>query len=459
MTPPTTSVPLEKKQKVNAASGRSVTSRALLEVDLPVSDHPSVEKPLKAGIVGLTMERDLQSQATDTLISSAEQHLYPNYAQPHLVIDRGEGSQLWDSSGKRYVDFFGGIAVSALGHAHPRLTAAISQQAHKLIHLSNHFYNEPNIKLAETLCALSGMDRAFFCNSGTEANEAALKLVRRHFFDLGQEERHVVVAFDGSFHGRTLGSLAATGQNKYRSGFGPMGGVVHAPFGDLAVAQSLMTDKVAAVIVEPILGEGGVVPAPETFLQDLRKLCDDAGALLILDEIQTGIGRTGKFLACQHFGVKADVLTLAKALGGGVPIGAMLTTEAVSRALPPGSHGTTFGGNPLASAAAQCVLDVLKDEALIERAESLGMYFEERLTKLVERHSCLAFRRGKGLLQGLVLRDPTQGPAIVAALREVGLLITFAGGTTLRFTPALNIHEDELSEGLEILDQVLGDFS
>jgi acetylornithine/N-succinyldiaminopimelate aminotransferase len=434
-------------------------SLELLEVKTDEGHGHSVEKVGKAGIVGFTMDSRSLNDKAEGLLGSAQKHLYPNYAQPQLVMDHGEGSQLWDTSGKRYLDFFGGIAVSTLGHAHPRLITSIREQAEKLLHLSNYFYTEPNIRLAETLCALTNMDRAFFCNSGTEANEAALKLARRYFYDRGQEQRDFVVAFDGSFHGRTLGSLTATGQQKYRTGFGPIGGVFHGPFGDLDAARALVTDRVAAIIVEPFLGEGGVIPAPEGFLRGLRDLCNDTGTLLILDEIQTGVGRTGTFLACEQVGVAPDILTLAKGLGGGVPIGAMLTTEALSSALPPGSHGTTFGGNPLASAAALCVLRVLCDEGLVERTNVLGEIFERRLQQLAQKHPCVSNQRGKGLLQALVVTDPSQGPLMLEALRKAGLLVTFAGGTALRFTPPLTISEGELDEGLRILDRVLGDFS
>ena len=418
----------------------------------------AVEKPQEQGIVEPKMTNG-EKQETQSQVTSAHQHLYSNYAQPNLVMDHGQGSQLWDTDGKRYIDFFAGIAVSCLGHAHPQLTRALSEQASRLIHLSNYFYTGPNIELAEKLCALTGMQRALFCNSGTEANEAALKLTRRYFFDQGKKDRDIVIAFDNSFHGRTMGSLAVTGQPKYRVGFGPIGGAVHTPFGDLEKVARLLDDTVAGIIVEPLQGEGGVVPAPEGFLAGLRDLCDKSGALLIADEIQTGIGRTGKFLAVEHDNVKPDVVTLAKALGGGVPIGVMLCTENLSQVLAPGSHGSTFGGNPLASAAALAVLDVLKTEALVERAASLGARLESELDKLVKKHGCLSTRRGKGLLQGLLLTQTDQGGCLLKALRDAGLLLTFAGGVALRITPPLNITDSELDEGLQILDLVLGDFA
>ncbi len=424
---------------------------------LPASPAPNVtvENLQKPEIVGSPMAGE---STTEPLISAASAHLYPNYAQPPIVMDRGAGSQLWDKAGKRYVDFFAGIAVSALGHNHPALVGAISKQAAQLMHLSNYFYTEPNIVLAQKLCELTQMDRALFCNSGTEAIEASLKLVRRHFFNQGQTERDTIIAFDNSFHGRTLGSLAATGQKKYREGFGNLAGVVHAPFGDLDAVRALMTDRIAGILVEPIQGEGGVLPAPEGFLKGLRTICDDAGALFIADEIQTGVARTGAFLACHHEGVKPDVVAMAKGLGGGFPIGAMVCTEALAGVLVPGSHGTTYGGNPLASAAALAVLQTVVDDDLVGRVNSLGRTFEASLDELAQKHSAIDHRRGQGLLQGLVLSDSSQGGVILGALRDAGLLVTFAGGVALRLTPPLTITDAELEEGLGILDQVLGDF-
>lgn len=418
-----------------------------------------VEMPPKSEIVGVPMNARPDPTETQPLLAAAKRHLYPNYAQPELVMSHGRGSQLWDSEGRRYVDFFAGIAVSTLGHAHPALVEALSSQAAELIHVSNYFYTAPNLELSQLLCELADFDRAFFCNSGTEANEAALKLVRRHFFDQGQEDRDVIIAFENSFHGRTIGSLAATGQPKYRTGFGPIGGVVHVPFGDLEKTRAAVTGRVAGILFEPIQGEGGVVPATAGFLQGLRELCDQSGAFLIADEIQTGVGRTGHFLASHQSGVRPDVATLAKALGGGVPIGAMLCREKLAHALPPGSHGTTFGGNPLASRAALTVLQTLKKERLLERVGALGARLESELDALVEKHDALASRRGQGLLQGLVLRDPSQGGALLNALRESGLLVTFAGGVAIRLTPPLTISDAEFEEGLAILDQVLGSFS
>ena len=394
-----------------------------------------------------------------TLLGAAQQHLYPNYRQPPLVIERGEGVRLWDTSGKQYIDLYAGIAVSALGHAHPELVEAISRQAGKVLHLSNYYYNEPNILLAEKLCGLARMDRAFFCNSGTEAIEAVLKVARRHFFAQGQTERYRVIAFHNAFHGRTLGALAATGQPKYRDGFGPLPGVTHVPYGDAEAVRREMGPDVAAILVEPVQGEGGVTPAPAGFLQALRQIADEHGALLLADEVQTGVGRTGTFLACEQAGVKPDAVALAKALGGGMPIGAMLCKEKLAEALAPGAHGSTYGGNPLASAAALAVLQVIERDGLMAHATQMGEYLAGRLQELVEKHAVAESQRGLGLLRALVLRDDTDPRALLERLREEGVLLTVAGGTALRFTPPLIIQRSDLDEALGAVDRVLGELS
>ncbi|HEX6278031.1 MAG TPA: acetylornithine transaminase [Polyangiaceae bacterium] len=387
-------------------------------------------------------------------------HLYPNYRQPPLVLVRGEGSLLWDADGKRYLDFCAGIAVSSLGHAHPRLVRAISEQAARLIHTSNYFYNEPNVLLAQKLCSLTGMDRAFFCNSGTEAIEASLKLARRHFYARGEKERYRVIAFHNSFHGRTLGALAATGQEKYKDGFGPLVGVTHVPYGDLAATRAAVGPDVAAIVLELVQGEGGVLPAPAGFLGELRALCDSHGMLLVLDEIQTGVGRLGTFLACQEDGVVPDVVALAKGLGGGVPIGAMLCRAALAEALPPGSHGSTFGGNPLASAAALAVLETLESDHLVSRARELGATLARGLSALASRHAkVVELARGRGLLQALVLREGVDARAVLGSLQERGLLLTLAGARALRFSPPLVVEPARIDEALGIVDGVLAELS
>ncbi len=396
------------------------------------------------------------SDQEDAVKALGRTRLYPNYGEPPLVLQHGEGCELWDVAGRRYLDLYAGIAVSVLGHGHPRLVAAISEQAQRLLHVSNYYYSEPNVRLADVLCQKTGYDRAFFCNSGTEAIEASLKLARRYHFSSGAPERWRIVAFENSFHGRTMGSLAVTGQPKYREGFGPLGGATHVPFGDLdGVARALGAD-VAAILVEPIQGEGGVIPAPPGFLRELRRLADEAGALLLFDEIQTGIGRTGYFLGADHDAVRADAVVLAKGLGGGVPIGAMLCREALASALPPGSHGTTFGGNALASAAALAVLGVIEEERLIERARELGSHLHQMLERLVDRMPAkVVASRGRGLLQALVLRDAELARRAQSDLREAGVLVTLAGGDALRFTPPLTITERQLDDGLAVVEKVL----
>lgn len=399
----------------------------------------------------------MESPMETTALLSAAERLYPNYRQPPLVLARGKGCEVWDTSGKRYLDLAAGIAVTSLGHAHPALVRAVSEQAARLVHVSNYFYNEPNLRLAERLTRLAKMDRVFFCNSGTEAVEASLKLARRHFFAVGEERRSRVIAFDQSFHGRTLGALAATGQKAYREGFGPLPGVTHVPYGDAAAVRSAMSDDVAAILVEPIQGEGGVVPAPKGFLASLREIANEASALLVADEVQTGVGRTGAFLAFEHAGVTADVVVLAKGLGGGIPIGAMLCTARLSDALPPGSHGSTFGGNPLASAAALCVLDTLDAEDLVRGASEKGEHLERLLASLALRHERhVEGSRGLGLLQALVLREQVDVRAVVGKLRDEGLLVTVAGSRALRISPALTVGVVELDEGAAIIDRVLG---
>jgi acetylornithine/N-succinyldiaminopimelate aminotransferase len=391
------------------------------------------------------------------LVEIGQRYLYPNYRQPPLVLVRGEGRRVWDAAGKSYLDLYAGIAVTALGHAHPDVLAALRTQSERLGHIANYFYNEPNILLARDLCERTGFARAFFCNSGTEAIEALLKLARRHYHAQGQTARYNIIAFERSFHGRTLGALAATGQAGYREGFGPLVGVIHVPYGDIDAVASRLDDSVAGVLVEPVQGEGGVIPAPPGFLEGLRTLTRSRGALLLADEIQTGIGRTGKFLGFDHTSAKPDAIALAKGLGGGVPIGAMLCQKHLETALPPGSHGSTFGGNPLASAVARAVLARIDADRLVERAQENGTYLGQRMDWLVKRHpASLAGSRGLGLLRAIELRPGLDARTLLESLREAGVLITLAGGTALRFSPALNIERSEIDEGIEIIDRVLG---
>jgi acetylornithine/N-succinyldiaminopimelate aminotransferase len=416
---------------------------------------PNAAPPVRNTAARVVREGTMEPTEAE-LLKSAGAHLYANYRQPPLVLVRGRGTEVWDSTGKRYLDLAAGIAVVSLGHAHPAWVEAVATQAGRLAHVSNYFFNVENVKLAERLTRATGMDRVFFCNSGTEAIEATLKLARRFFFAKGEKDRVRIIAFDNSFHGRTLGALAATGQKGYREGFGPLSPVTHVPYGDLAAVRAELKGDVAGVLVEPVQGEGGVLPAPAGFLKGLRALCDESGALLLADEVQTGIGRTGRFLAFEHAGVSADVVALAKGLGGGFPIGAMLCKERFGEALPPGSHGSTFGGNALASAAALAVLTTVETEHLTEGARDKGDHLARLLASLASRHERLVEgSRGLGLLQALVLKESVDARAVVGALRDAGLLVTVAGSRALRFSPPLTVSIPELDEGASIVDRVL----
>jgi acetylornithine/N-succinyldiaminopimelate aminotransferase len=329
-------------------------------------------------------------------------------------------------------------------------------QAARVMHVSNYFYNEPNILLADELCRRTGFARAFFCNSGAEANEALLKLARHHFFAAGQRERIRVVAFDNAFHGRSLGALSMTGTPKYREGFGPLGPVTHVPYGDAAAVEKVMGNDVCAIIVEPLQGEGGVLPAPAGFLASLRSIADAHGTLLLVDEVQTGLGRLGRFLGSDGTGAKPDAIALAKGLGGGFPIGAMLTSERLATALPPGTHGSTFGGNPLGCAAALAVLRILDDERLVDGARTKGAALGKSLDDLAR--SCADVcegARGEGLLRGLVLRPGFVARDVLPRVQDAGVLLTAAGERVLRFSPPLVVSEKELAEGVAALRGVL----
>jgi acetylornithine/N-succinyldiaminopimelate aminotransferase len=390
------------------------------------------------------------------LVALAKQRLYPNYRQAPFALARGRGCELFDVEGRRFLDLCAGIAVCSVGHAHPVLVRAIAEQAATLMHVSNYFYNEPNIRLADALCQRTGFARAFFCNSGTEANEALLKLARRHFYSLGQKDRIRVVAFDNAFHGRTLGSLSMT--PKYRDGFGPLGPATHVPFGDAAAVEAAMGPDVCAIIVEAVQGEGGVLPAPEGFLAKLRAIADRHGVLLLADEIQTGIGRLGRFLGTDGTGARPDAVSLAKGLAGGFPIGAMLTTEKLAGALPPGTHGSTFGGNPLASAASLAVLRILDDEKLVDGARTKGEALGAMLAQLAsELPDVLEGARGQGLLWGLVMRPGLVAREIVPRIQDVGVLLTAAGDNVLRFSPPLTVSMAELEEGVRAVRKVVSE--
>ena len=393
------------------------------------------------------------------LLAIAAKRLYPNYKPAAMVLSRGRGCELFDVDGRRWLDLCAGVAVCSVGHAHPKHVKAIAEQAARLMHVSNYFFNEENIRLADELCEKSGMARAMFCNSGAEANEALFKLARRHAFAKG-EQRTKIVAFHNAFHGRTMGALSMTGTPKYREGFGEVAGVVHVAYGDLDAVKAQMGKDVAAVIVEPVQGEGGVLPAPAGFLSGLRAVCSEHGALLLMDEVQTGIGRLGRWFGFQDTGAMPDAISLAKGLGGGFPVGAMLTTEALAGALPPGTHGSTFGGNPLASAAARSVLSILEEEGLVRAAKEKGERLAAMLTALAEELPAVCEgERGEGLLRGLVLKQGFVVRDILPRLADAGVLLTAAGERVLRFSPPLVVTEGELAEGVAAVRRVLFEVS
>jgi acetylornithine/N-succinyldiaminopimelate aminotransferase len=381
-----------------------------------------------------------------------------------VVLDHGKGARVWDTQGRDYVDFGAGIAVNALGHAHPALIEALTAQAGRLWHTSNVFVSEPPLRLAEALVETSGFaERVFLCNSGAEANEAAIKLVRRWAAAQGREpSRRTILSFEGSFHGRTLAALTATAQPKYHEGFEPLPpGFRYAPFNDIdAAAAAMAAGDVCAVLVEPVQGEGGVTPATPEFLAALRELCDRHGALLVFDEIQCGMGRTGRLFAWQGYDVKPDVVTLAKALGSGFPIGAMLAGPAAAQTLQFGAHGTTFGGNPLAAAVAHAALRELSSAALLANVERQAQAIRSALASIDAEHGLFADVRGRGRMIGAQLRPEWAGRAadILDACVEQGLLLLQAGPDVLRFVPALNIADDDIAEGLARLEVALRAF-
>jgi len=381
-----------------------------------------------------------------------DQWMLPVYAPAPFIPVRGEGSRLWDQQGTEYIDFAGGIAVNALGHANPVLCKALSEQAAKFWHTGNGYTNEPALRLAKRLIDATFADRVFFCNSGAEANEAALKLARKYAHDTFGAQKSGIVAFKNAFHGRTLFTVSAGGQPAYSQDFAPLPPQIqHATFNDLASASALINDDTCAVIVEPMQGEGGVVPADPAFLQGLREICSRHNALLIFDEVQTGVGRTGELYAYMHYGVTPDVLTTAKALGGGFPIGAMLTTETFGKVMDVGTHGTTYGGNPLAGAVAGALLDTVNTPQMLNGVKQRHEWFTEQLTAINARHLLFSDIRGLGLLIGCQLVPAFSGKAkqISQLAAAEGVMVLIAGGNVLRFAPALNISEEEVRIGLE----------
>jgi succinylornithine aminotransferase len=377
--------------------------------------------------------------------------MVPVFSPAPFVPERGEGSRVWDTEGREYIDFTGGIAVTALGHCHPELVRVLREQGEKLWHVSNAYTNEPVLRLAKRLEALTFAERAFFANSGAEANEAALKLARRVAFERHGADKYEIVSFTQSFHGRTFFTVSVGGQPKYAEGFGPVpAGIIHLPYNDIAAARQAIGAKTCAVIVEPIQGEGGVIPADPAFLRALREACDAHGALLIFDEVQTGVGRTGHFYAYMDTGVTPDILTTAKALGNGFPIGAMLTTNALAAHFKVGVHGTTYGGNPLGAALADKVVELVSDPALLEGVKRRGAVITAKLEAIGKRFNLFKEVRGKGLLIGAELVDAFEGRAkdFANTAAKHGLMMLIAGPNVLRFAPSLVISDAELNEGL-----------
>jgi acetylornithine aminotransferase len=388
------------------------------------------------------------------IIKKADQVIAKTYKRFPIVVEKGKGCTLWDTDGKQYTDFVAGIAVCNLGHAHPGVSKALSLQANTLFHVSNLYYTIPQVELASRLTENSFADRVFFCNSGAEANEAAIKLARKYFKEKGESGRYRIISMEHSFHGRTMATLSATGQDKIKQGFEPvLEGFDCVPFNDINALRSKIGPSSCAVLIEPIQGEGGVRCPDPGYLESVRQVCNETGILLIFDEIQTGIGRTGKFFAYEHFGIAPDIMTLAKALANGLPIGAMLAREEIADAFGPGSHASTFGGTPVVTSASLEVMRVLFEENIIDHCKKVGVYFNERLSWLKSRHELIEDVRGMGLLLGMKLK--IEGDPIVASCMEKGFLINCIQGNILRFIPPLIIKKEEIDALVSCLDEIL----
>ena len=395
---------------------------------------------------------------TKQIIEEAESNLIHTYNRYQIVLDKGDGVRLYDTDGKEYLDFGAGIAVFALGYNNKEYNDALKAQIDKLVHTSNYFYNEPAAKAAKALTAASGMDRVFFTNSGTEAVEGAIKLAKKYAYLKDGSTDHEIIAMEHSFHGRSMGALAVTGNKHYQEAFGPMiPGIRFAQFNNLDSVKELVNDKTCAIIFETIQGEGGVYPAKKEFIEGVRKLCDEKGILLILDEIQCGMGRSGSMFAYQQYGVKPDIVTSAKALGCGVPIGAFMATEQVAKALVPGDHGTTYGGNPLACAAAVEVFRLFDKLNVTDNVKNVGKYLETQLKSLVEKYDTVKAQRGMGLIQGIEL---TVNPKdVIAKCLDNGLILFSAGTNVIRFVPPLVITRDDVDQMMVRLKKALDEVS
>ena len=393
---------------------------------------------------------------TAEIMAQADQVIAKTYKRFPIVISNGNGCTLYDTDGRSYTDFVAGIAVCNLGHSHAKLSEALFSQAQKLWHVSNLYYTKPQVELAGWLVAKSFADRAFFCNSGAEANEAAIKLARKFFKDRGENQRFRIITMEQSFHGRTMATLSATGQEKIKKGFAPiLEGFDFVPFDDVEALRAKIGPEHCAVLIEPIQGEGGVRCPASDYFKTIRQICDESGALLIFDEIQTGMGRTGKLFAYEHFDVKPDIMTLAKALANGLPIGAMLAKEEVAAAFGPGAHATTFGGTPIVTAAALEVCKTFVAENVVDQARETGAYFRGKLLDLKERHPAIVDVRGQGLLLGMKLN--MNGETLVTRCMQKGFLINCIQENILRFIPPLIIKKEEIDALIECLDMLLAD--
>lgn len=393
--------------------------------------------------------------SSDKIMQQADQLMATTYSRFPIVLEKGRGCTVWDTEGKSYSDFISGIAVCNLGHAHPEIARTVASQAETLVHVSNLYYTKPQVEAAEYLIGNSFADRVFFCNSGAEANEAAIKLARKYYKMKDQPGRFRIISMEKSFHGRTMAALSATGQPKIRNGYDPiLDGFEYVPFNDLEALQEKVDDTTCAVMIEPVQGEGGLRCPDQGYLKAVRNLCGSVGALLIFDEIQTGMGRTGSLFAYEQYDVEPDIMTLAKALANGLPIGAMLARESVAAAFVPGSHASTFGGTPLVSAVCTTVLRLLIKENIVDHGRRTGDYFKERLYWLKEKHQVIEEVRGKGLLLGLRLN--TEGAPYVKGCLEKGFLINCVQDNILRFAPPLIIEKQQIDELIQCLDELFG---
>jgi acetylornithine/N-succinyldiaminopimelate aminotransferase len=411
-------------------------------------------KPARQSDVINLEKNERKDMGSEDFIALNKEYIFNTYGRTPIMLVEGTGCVVRDNTGREYLDFIAGLAACPLGHGHPGLANAIYNQARKLIHVSNIFHIEPQIHLAKILTENSFADKAFFCNSGAEANEGAIKLARKFFHDRGEHDRYHIITMEGSFHGRTLATLAATGQTKFRKGFEPtVEGFVHVPFGDIKALEAAISAQTAAILAEPIQGEGGVNMPPEGYLREVRELCDGAGCLLMLDEVQTGMGRTGKLFAYENFGIEPDVMTLAKGIAGGVPMGALLATDSVAQAFVPGSHASTFGGNPLAASAGQFVAQEILSEGFLTRVAESGNYLKSRLDELAAKHEIIREVRGLGLIRAIDLKKP--GADLANAMREEGILVNCTAETVLRFLPPLIVSKEEIDRLVAALDKVL----